>query len=332
MAKGGYVKRALKILGFCAVSSPAFCVAAEGVMIATPGPGMFEMPVVAAMRNGYFRKEGLEVYKLQVQPDIAVRALVAREIDYSLAWGASIRAAMTGVPIKLVAAMTSKPMHVFISRPELRFARDLKGKNIGVDGLNGTIDYLSRVATRYLGLDPERDISIVETGDSALRLAALQSGIIAATVVDVVVAVRAQAAGFNRLVDLGDIIDLPISGIAVTEAKLANQREQIKKIIRATLRGTRFIKQNRPESLRMMQSYLRITPAQATRIYGVSVGSLTGDGLVSNRAIAVDMRRAREQLALIEDPSLSRVVDWSLLGEITSEKRKLPFWLKLDEP
>jgi hypothetical protein len=44
------------------------------------------------------------------------------------------------------------------------------------------------------------------------------------------------------------------------------------------------------------------------------------------------MRRAREQLALIEDPSLSRVVDWSLLGEITSEKRKLPFWLKLDEP
>jgi NitT/TauT family transport system substrate-binding protein len=301
-------------------------------MIATPGPGMFEMPVVAAMRNSYFRKEGLEVYKLQVQPDIAVRALVAREIDYSLAWGASVRAAMTGVPIKVVAAMTSKPMHVFISRPEMRFARDLKGKNIGVDGFNATIDYLSRVAMRYLGLDPERDLSIVEIGDSALRLAALQSGIIAATVVDVVVAVKAQAAGFNRLVDLGDIIDLPVSGIAVTEAKLANQRAQIKKIIRATLRGARFIKQNRPEALRMMQSYLRITPVQATHIYDVSMGSLTGDGLVSKRAIAIDMRRAREELALIEDPPLSQVVDWSLLGEIKSEKRNLPFWLKLDEP
>jgi hypothetical protein len=44
------------------------------------------------------------------------------------------------------------------------------------------------------------------------------------------------------------------------------------------------------------------------------------------------MRRTRERLALIEDPPLSRVVDWSLLGEIKSEKRKLPFWLKLDEP
>ena len=301
-------------------------------MIATPGPGMFEMPVVAAMRNGYFRKEGLEVYKVQVEPEIAVRALVGREIDYILPWEASVRAAMTGVPIKVVAAMTSKTMHVFISRPEMRFARDLKGKTIGVDGLNGTIDYLSRVATRYLGLDPERDVSIVETGNSALRLAALQSGIIAATVIDVVLAVKAQEAGFNRLVYLGDIIDLPTSGIAVTEAKLSGQREQIKKVIRATLRGMRFIKQNRPQTLRMMQSYLRVTPAQAAHIYGVSIRSLTDDGFVSNRAIALDMRRARDELALIEDPPLSQVADWSLLGEIKSERRKIPFWLKLDEP
>jgi NitT/TauT family transport system substrate-binding protein len=332
MAKGGHVNRLLKVIVSCALFSPAFCLAAERVVIATPAQGMFELPVVVAMRNGYFRKEGVDVYKVQIQPEIAVRALVAGEVDYILAWGASVRAAMTGVPIKVVAAMTSRPMHVFISRPEIRFARDLKGKNIGVDGFAGTVDYLSRVAARYLGLEPDRDVSMVEIGDSALRLAALQSGIIAATAVDVVLAVKVQKAEFNRLVYLGDIIDLPISGIAVTRAKLANQREQIKKVIRATLRGARFIKQKRPETLRMMQSYLRITPVQAAHIYGVSIGSLTDDGFVSKRAIALDMRRAKEELPLVEDPPLSQVVDWSLLGEIKSERRKIPFWLKLDEP
>jgi NitT/TauT family transport system substrate-binding protein len=324
-------KPLLKTIGLCVFLLPHFCAAAERVMIATPSQGPFEMPVVVAMRNGYFKKEGLEVHKIQIQPEIAVKALVAGEVDYSLALGSSVRAAMTGVPIKVVAAMTSRPLHVFIARPEIQFARNLRGKTIGVDRFAGTVDYLSRVAARYLGLDPDRDVSMVDTGDSALRLAALKTGAIDATAVDVVLAVQAEEEGFKRLVYLGDIIDLPVSGVAVTGAKLANNREQIKKVIRATLRGVHFIKQNRPETLRMMQSYLRITPAQAARTYDVSVRSLTDDGFVSERAIALDMRRAKEELSPVKDPPLSQVADWSLLGEIKLERRKIPSWIRFDD-
>ena len=300
-------------------------------MIATPAQGPLEMPVVVAMRNGYFRKEGLEVFKVQIQPEIAVKALVAGEVDYSLALGSSVRAAMNGVPIKVVAAMASRPLHVFIARPEIRFARDLRGKTIGGDGFTGTADYLSRIATRYLGLDPDRDVNMIETGDSSLRLAALKTGAIDATAVDVVLAVKAEEEGFRRLVYLGDIIDLPVSGVAVTGVKLATDREQIKKVIRATLRGVRFIKQNRPETLRMMQSYLRLTPAQAAHTYDASIRSLTNDGLVSERAIALDMRRAKEAYSSTKDPLPSQVADWSLLGEIKLERRKIPSWIKLDD-
>jgi NitT/TauT family transport system substrate-binding protein len=332
LAKGGHANRLLKLIFFCALFAPGIGAAAERVMIASPGQGLFELPIVVAMRNGYFRQEGLELYKVQIQPEIAVRALVAGEVDYILAWSASVRAAMTGVPIKVVAAMTSSPMHVLISRPEIRFPGDLKGQTIGIDRFAGIVDYLSRVAARYLGLDPDRDVSMVETGSSALRLTALKTGAIAATAVDVVLAAQAETAGFKRLVYLGDVIDLPTSGIAVTSAKLATDREQIKKIIRATFRGARFIKHNRPESLRALQGYFRMTPVQAAHIYDAAIRSLTDDGLVAKRAIALEMRRAKEELPLIEDPPLSRVLDWSLLGEIKSERRKIPFWLKLDEP
>ncbi len=324
-------KPLLKAIGLCVLLLPHFCAAAERVMIATPSQGPLEMPIVVAMRNGYFKKEGLEVHKIQIQPEIAVKALVAGEVDYSLALGSSVRAAMTGVPIKVVAAMTSRPLHVFIARPEIQFARNLRGKTIGVDRFAGTVDYLSRVAARYLGLDPDRDVSMVDTGDSALRLAALKTGVIDATAVDVVLAVKAEEEGFKRLVYLGDIIDLPVSGVAVTGAKLANNREQIKKVIRATLRGVHFIKQNRPETLRMMQSYLRITPAQAAHTYDASIRSLTDDGFVSERAIALDMRRAKEELSSVKDPPLSQVADWSLLGEIKLERRKIPSWIRLDD-
>jgi NitT/TauT family transport system substrate-binding protein len=324
-------KPLLKAISLCTLLLADFAVAAERVMIASPSQGPLEMPVVVAMRNGYFRTEGLEVHKVQIQPEVAVKALVAGEVDYSLSLGSSVRAAMTGVPVRVVVGMASRPLHVFIARPEIRFARNLRGKTIGVDGFSGTVDYLSRVAIRYLGLDPDKNVSMVETGDSAFRLAALKTGAIDATAVDVVLAVKAEEEGFKRLVYLGDIIDLPISGIAVTGAKLANHREQIKKVMRATLRGMRFIKQNRPETLRMMQSYLRITAAQAAHTYDASIRSLTDDGLVSERAIALDMQRAKEELSLLKDPPLSQVADWSLLGEIRWERRKIPSWIRLDD-
>src|SRR5882724_2825083 len=201
----------LKMIPLYVFFSSAFCAAAERVMIATPSQGLFELPVIVAMRNGYFRTEGLEVQKIQIQPEIAVKALVAGEVDYVLAWGTSVQAAMTGIPIKVVAAMVSRPLHVLISRPEIRFGRDLKGKTLGVDSFASRVDYLSRVAVRYLGLDPDRDVKIIDTGDSLLRVAALKDGSIDATAVDVALAVKAEEEGLKRFLHLGDIIELPIS-------------------------------------------------------------------------------------------------------------------------
>lgn len=301
-------------------------------MIATSGQGLFDLPVVAAMRNGYFTTEGLEVYKIQIRPEVAVKALLAGEVDYILAWDASVRAAMNGSPIKGVAIIASRPLHLFISRPEIRFAKDLKGKTVGVDSFGGIVDFLTRVAIRHSGFDPDGDLSVIETGDTSLRLAALRDGSIDATVVDITPAVKAEEAGFKRLLHLGDVIDFPISGITVTTAKLSTRRDQIKKVVRATLRGTRFIKQKRVESVAMIQSQLKITPAQAGRAYDASIRSFTDDGFAYDRAISLSMRRAREELQLAKDPPFNQVVDWSVLGEIKLEKSKIPFWIRSDEP
>jgi ABC-type nitrate/sulfonate/bicarbonate transport system substrate-binding protein len=301
-------------------------------MIATPGQGLFEMPFVAALRNGYFMTEGLEVYKLQVQPEFAVKALLAGEVDYVLAWDASVRAAMNGSPIKGVAMIASRPLHIFLSRPEIRHPRDLKGKTVGVDTSGGTVDYLSRVAARYLGLEPNRDVSMVETGDSSLRFAALKDGSVDATVVDITLAVKAEEAGFKRLLHLGDIIDFPISALAVTTAKLSTRKDQIKKVIRATLRGTRFIKQKRVESVAMIQSQLKITSVQAAKAYDASVRAFSDDGFAYDRAISLTMRRAREELQMAKDTPMRQVVDWRVLGEIKAEQSRIPFWIRRDDP
>ena len=294
--------------------------AAERVMMATPSRGLFEFPVVAAMRKGFFMDEGLEIRKIQMQPQIGVKALVAGDVDYLLAWGSTLRAAVTGVPLKVVASMASKPIHILIARPEIKSGKDLKGKTIGVDSFAGTVDYLSRVAARHFGLDPDKDVKIIVTGESPLRLAAIRAGSIDATAIDVAFAAKAEEEGLRRVLNLAEITDLPLSGIGVTDRKLAREREQVKKVIRAVLKGTRFMKQNRAETLQMMTDYLGIKLSQAAGAYDASIQSFADDGFVSDKGLMLDIQLAKERIKMTKEVPLSQVVDWSLLKEIKAER------------
>jgi NitT/TauT family transport system substrate-binding protein len=291
-------------------------IAVERIVIGTPSRGLFEFPVVVAIRKSYFKDEGVDADKVQMQPAIAVKALISGDIDYLLAWGSAIRAAVTGMPIKAVVGMASRPLHVLIARSDIKTPKDLKGKIIGVDSVAGTVDYLSRVAVRHFGFEPEKDVKIIVTGESPTRLAALRAGSIDATPIDVAFAMKAEDEGFKRLLYLGDLIELPLSGIAVMEKKLQTQREQVKKVVRASLRGTRFMKEHRAETLQMLSDYLRITPAQAAKAYDVSINSFVDDGIISDKGVNLDVQLTKERLKITKDIPLNQLVDWSLVKEI----------------
>lgn len=290
--------------------------AAERVTIATPSRGLFEFPVVVAMRKGFYRDEGIDVDKVQMQPALGVKALISGDVDYLLAWGSALRAAVTGVPVKAVVGIAGRPLHVLIARPEIKTPKDLKGRVIGVDSIAGTVDYLARVAVRHFGFEPERDVQIIVTGESPTRLAALHSGAIDATPIDVAFAVKAEDEGFRRLVYLGDLIELPLSGIAVTDQKLQTHREQVRKVVRATVRGTRYFKQNRNDTVQMLADYLRITPMQAAKAYDTSINSFSNDGMISDKGVQLDVQLTKERLKLTKEIPLSQLVDWSLVKEI----------------
>jgi NitT/TauT family transport system substrate-binding protein len=291
-------------------------VAAERIVIGTPSRGLFEFPAVVAMRKGFYQDEGLDADKVQMQPAIAVKALISGDIDYLLAWGSAVRAAVTGVPLKAVVGMASRPLHVLITRADIKTPKDLRGKIIGVDSVAGTVDYLSRVAVRHFGFEPEKDVKIIVSGESPVRLAALRAGSIDATPIDVAFAMKAEDEGFKRLLYLGDIIELPLSGIAVMDKKLQTRREQVKKVVRASLRGTRFMKQNRAETIQMLSDYLHITPTQAGKAYDVSINSFTADGIISDKGVNLDVQLTKERLKMTKDIPLSQLVDWSLVKEV----------------
>jgi ABC-type nitrate/sulfonate/bicarbonate transport system substrate-binding protein len=305
---------------FVEPSRPAY--PAERVVIATPSRGLSVFPALVAIRKGFYKDERLEVDMVLMQPTIAVKALISGDAHYLLAWGSAVRAAVTGVPIKAVVGMASRPLHVLVARPNIKTPKDLKGKIIGVDAVAGTVDYLSRVALRHFGMEPSKDAQIIVIGESATRATALRAGSVDATPIDVSLAVKAEDEGFKRLLYLGDIIELPLTGIAVMDKQIQTQREQVKRVVRATVRGTRFMKQNRKDTIQMLSDYLRLTPAQSAKTYEASINSFTEDGLISDGAVNVDVQLTKERLKMTKEIPLSQLIDWSLVREIKAEPLK----------
>ena len=146
-------------------------VRAERITIATPSRGLFEFPVVVAMRKGFFKSEGLDVDKVQMQPAIGVKGLISGDVDYLLAWGSALRAAVTGSDQSCRRYCGPTPSRAGRASRD-KTPKELKGKIVGVDSVAGTVDYLSRVAVRHFGFEPEKDVKIIVTGESPTRLAA----------------------------------------------------------------------------------------------------------------------------------------------------------------
>jgi ABC-type nitrate/sulfonate/bicarbonate transport system substrate-binding protein len=120
----------------------------------------------------------------------------------------------------------------------------------------------------------------------------------------------------SPMVYLGDLIQVLLSEMAVTDHKLQTQRNQVRRLVRTTVRGTRYFKQNCNDTVQMLADYLKITPAQAAKAYDMSLDSFSDDGMISEKGVMPDVQFTKERLKMTKDIPLSQLVDWSLVNEI----------------
>ena len=101
-------------------------------------------------------------------------------MDYIYSAGTAIRGAVQGVPVKALSFDFVRVFHSLMARPEITSPAALKGKKVAVSSFGATTDVSARASLRALGLDPNRDVTIVALGGDTLRFAALQAGTVQA--------------------------------------------------------------------------------------------------------------------------------------------------------
>ena len=102
--------------------------------------------------------------------------------------------------------------------------------------------------------------------------------------------------------------------------KIRKNPKQIVRVVRATLNGVRFIKDNKLETTSIMRDYLNVSSDGAAKIYEFALKSLNVDGLVAKTTMDSEIRLAREQLKISEDISEDKLMDWRFLKEASTTK------------
>ena len=289
---------------------------AEDVNVAISSVGLYEIPLEIAKRKGFYKEEGLDVRAIVVTTGLQATALAAGELDYSSVGGAVIRAAAKGLPVKAVMGWWDRPLHILVGKPGIKDIKELKQKRVAISSIGSTPHVMVKEALKAAGMDPDRDVIFMTMGGSSARLAALQAGTVDATPLDVAFIEKTDKLGLSNMLYFGDVVDLPLGGIGVSAEKIKSNPEQIKRMLRATLKGLRFFKSNKDETLDIMKHHLNISNQYVGKVYDFAVRSLNEKGSVGSKSFANELRLDKEVLGLKQEISEKQVADWSFVRAV----------------
>ncbi len=291
----------------------------ERVRVAYSSYGMSILPLMLGREMGFFKDEQLTVDMVMMTSALSGLALAAGDIDYSTMAGQLITQAVAGAPIKVVFVVINKPLFMFVGRPEIKTVRDLKNRAVGVGSHGAIDDLLARKVIETGGLDPEKDVTLLNLGNTSSRLGALKAGSIAATMLTVPFNLVAERMGYTRLAFAGDFMHPVINGLGVTDRKLREQRDQVKRMLKATLKAESYMRQYREESIQKAIAWYKFDRQGAELAYDMSMRRMPENGLAPDESfkIVIDSSRGR-QLSAGQVP-VSKVADFSVLKEILKE-------------
>src|SRR5215475_5913507 len=128
---------------------------------------IMNLPVWVAQDARLFAKHGLtnvEVIFIQ-SGTLITMGVVSGELNFSGAGAASVVAArIQGGDVALLACPVDADAVYLIARPGVKSAAELRGKTTAVTRLGSTTHFYLRSALRYAGLDPQKDVKVLQLG------------------------------------------------------------------------------------------------------------------------------------------------------------------------
>jgi ABC-type nitrate/sulfonate/bicarbonate transport system substrate-binding protein len=173
----------------------------------------------------------------------------------------------------------------------------------------------SQAALRHFGLDPQ-GATLVALPNDAVRQAALEGGAAQAAVLAMPFNFKLERDGYPRLLNFasGDLIRLPVGALSGTLDYLPKNEDAVVRTLRATLRGLRAIRDDKPATVAALRDFFEIDEPTASDLYDAVADSYTLDGRIAASAIR-EALESGDEAGRNADPQ--QVVDFRYLDLAT---------------
>jgi len=296
--------------------------AAERVRIAVSNFNVTFLPAAVAAKKGYFRDEGLEAEVIRISAPIAVISLINGDLDFNMVFGSSVRAALRGLPVKVLASFIDALAFALIAQPGIKSVKELKGKTLGVSTFGSTSDVAARIMLRHYGVDPEKEIKIIGVGRDSALLAALKEKLIDVAVASPPADAQGKNMGFNILAKAYDVFRYPAIGLAATDKKIRERPDEVRKTLKALIRANRYMREDRAGAIQVLMEWARVDQESATAAYDGSAPVFnTADGNIPEDGLRLLIQQAKKELKITREVSLTEVWNPTVLREAQKELR-----------
>src|SRR5688572_25492010 len=226
------------------------------------------LPVWVAKDAGYFEKNGLNVEPVQIRGgSLITLAILTGDLPFSGAGAESVVAARAsgGDIILLACPVDADPVYL-ITRPEIKSAQDLKGLASAVTRYGSTTHFYLRAALKHVGLNPDKDMTILQLGAGPEMVIALDRGAIAAAALTTRYAIPFLQRGWPVLVDLSNTdLVYPSSCVTSSRAFMRAEPKTTEDFLRAYVAGIQLIKKDKGFAEKAFAKWLREKDANIVR-------------------------------------------------------------------
>ncbi|HEX9662814.1 MAG TPA: ABC transporter substrate-binding protein [Candidatus Binatia bacterium] len=219
-----------------------------------------QMALWFAKEAGYYEKNGLDVEVISIPgSSLALQAMLSGELPIIQAGGAGpIQTHLSGADTVVIATIAKKFNWWIFAQPTVGRMEELKGKVFGVTRFGTQSDLASRLALRRAGLDPERDVTIVQTGGPAETVGAMAAGKIHAAAITPPATLQAKKFKLKELADLSKLdVEYHVNGLVTTRRYIKSNEDTIRRFVRAYIEGAARGQQDKAFAMKAMGKYFR---------------------------------------------------------------------------
>lgn len=303
---------------FALITSFLFCAhasAADKIRVSVTNYNMSYLAAGVAAKRGFFKEEGLDVEIVRMNANVAMSSLISGDVDYTMIFASVIRAAMRGIPLKVIAVLIDSPPYAFIARPEITAMKALKGKTVGIGVYGSSNDIIARMMLERSGIDPDKETKLVAFGSDAARFAALKEGLVEAAIIAPPADAQARKLGLNVLARANDLFKFPHIGLGTTNKKLTENPQEITRVIRAFIKANRFVRDHRQEAINVLADWGRTQKEDAIASYDSTWQVFSPDGAMPDDGMRLVLDDAQKALKATRTFAINEVADAGPLRE-----------------